>query len=170
MRTLLLLLIITGMIYAQEQYQITLDEKTGRQMIVGQCTRDAFLDTAFVWWYNSNYEMYEPDKDFISKIKSELTDIHITIVMATWCGDTRREVPRFLKILDQINFPENNYSLICVDRKRKGLQDEVDDLDIQLVPTFIFYEGENEIGRIIETPQTTLEEDFYSVISPGKEN
>lgn len=165
MKSFLLLVIISGMLYAQESYQIKIDEKTGKQMIVGQCSRDAFLDTAFAGWYNSNYEVYVPDKDFTSKIKSELTDIRITIVMATWCSDTKREVPRFLKILDLIDFPEDGFNILCVDRKRKGLQDEVDELDIQLVPTFIFYEGENEIGRIIEVPQKTLEEDFYTIIS-----
>lgn len=164
MKTLFFFLIITWAIYAQQSYQILIDEKTGKQMIVGECTRDAFLDTAFAGWYNQNYKTYEPDEDFISQIEKELNGIRITIVMATWCGDTKREVPRFLKILDLIDFPEECYTLLCVDRKRKGLKDEVDELDIQLVPTFIFYKDGEEIGRIIETPQLTLEEDFYKII------
>jgi len=36
---------------------------------------------------------------------------------------------------------------------------------IELVPTFIFYDGDTELGRIIETPQTSIEGDLLKIIS-----
>jgi thiol-disulfide isomerase/thioredoxin len=84
--------------------------------------------------------------------------------MGTWCSDSRREVPRMLKVLDIIGFPKENLSIINVDRNKKGIADEADDLNIELVPTFILYEDEKEIGRIIETPEETLEKDLVRIV------
>ncbi len=34
--------------------------------------------------------------------------------MGTWCGDSKRETPRFYKILDETGFNQNNFELITV--------------------------------------------------------
>lgn len=44
------------------------------------------------------------------------------------------------------------------------ITDEVDGLNINFVPTFIFYTNEIEVGRIIETPDVTLEIDFENIL------
>jgi hypothetical protein len=45
---------------------------------------------------------------------------------------------------------------------------EYDKLDIQRVPTFIFYKNNIEAGRIIENPETSLEQDMVKILT-GKE-
>ena len=42
---------------------------------------------------------------------------------------------------------------------------EVEGLDINFVPTFIFYKAGEEIGRIIEMPYETLEKDMLELVS-----
>ena len=44
------------------------------------------------------------------------------------------------------------------------MKDEVEDLDIQFIPTFIFYKNKKEIGRITEIPESTLEGDIEKII------
>jgi len=88
----------------------------------------------------------------------------IIIILGTWCSDSRREVPRVVKILDFINFPKDKLFFIAVDRNIKGLYDEIDGLEIKYVPTVIVYEGGKEIGHIIENPTVTLEKDFIEVV------
>ena len=39
------------------------------------------------------------------------------------------------------------------------------DLDIELVPTFIFYRNGEELGRIVETPEDTLEKDLAEIVN-----
>jgi hypothetical protein len=46
---------------------------------------------------------------------------------------------------------------------------DVDSLDIELVPTFIFYRKGMEIGRIVETPLQTMEEDIYRILMQSTE-
>ena len=84
--------------------------------------------------------------------------------MGTWCSDSRREVPRFFKILDKLNYDQKNVTLICVDRKKAAQTGNVDKLKIELVPTLIFYKDNAEIGRIVESPKETLEKDLMKIV------
>ena len=84
--------------------------------------------------------------------------------MGTWCSDSRREVPRIIKILDQLDFDENNLQLINLDRKKQSPNSEEKDKTIKFVPTFILSKNEIEIGRIIEFPIVTLESDILNIL------
>lgn len=150
--------------FAQELNHFTIDSVKNKKMLIGYCTREAFNDTAFADWFNENYSNYQPDSEILNQLNDYLNNLKIKIVLGTWCGDSREFVPAFLKILDLIKFPEENLEMICVDRKKKGFANEADDLDINLVPTYIFYKNETEIGRIIELPNVTLESDFLEII------
>jgi thiol-disulfide isomerase/thioredoxin len=159
-------------LFAQEFNTITTDEKTDKPMLVGYTTLEAFNDTSFNWWWNSAYNMYEVDSVDAEELKVKLEDVDIKIVMGTWCSDSRTEVPHFYKILDEINYPNEKVTLINVNRDKQGLENEVAGLDINFVPTFIFYKAGEEIGRIIEMPYETLEKDMLEFVSAnvsGKE-
>ncbi len=165
-----LFLIITGVLfcanlYAQDFNTITTDDKTDKPMLIGYTTLEAFNDTSFSWWWNSAYNMYEVDSADVEELKVKLDDVDIKIVMGTWCSDSRTEVPHFYKILDEINYPNEKVTLINVNRDKEGLENEVEGLDINFVPTFIFYRTGEEIGRIIEMPYETLEKDMLELVS-----
>jgi len=145
--------------------KVEIDEKSGNPMLVGICDREAFLTSDFSDWYNKEYSDYRVNQDILSLIKKDYTDLKILIVMGTWCGDSRREIPRFYKILDEIQFPDSNLTMVAVNRKKQGLLNETDGLNIQLVPTIIFYKNGGEIGRIIETPVKSLEEDITNILT-----
>ena len=146
------------------QNKIIVDERTQKHMVVGYGDRNVFEDSSFTGWYKPQYENYKIKEELDDISSDDLMNLNITIVLGTWCGDSKREVPRFYKILDHLSFPEENIKLIFVDRQKQGLEDEVSGLNIEFVPTMIFYRDDEEIGRIIETPEETLEEDFYSII------
>ncbi len=140
------------------------DPLSQQPMLLGYCSRQAFQDTSFSWWFNSVYDMYEVDSASIELLKDKLNNISITIVMGTWCSDSRREVPKLFKILDQIKFPSDKIKIITVGRDRKGIGSETDKLDIELVPTIIFYRNGSEIGRIVESPKISLEKDMIKIL------
>jgi thiol-disulfide isomerase/thioredoxin len=152
------------LISAQGINKLIIEEKSGKAMAIGICERTVFADTNFAWWYNPEYENYEPNKNDIDAIASRIAGVKIKIVFGTWCSDSRREVPRFLKILDSVKFNPACLQLICVDRNKSAEGTEVDKLGIELVPTFIIYKDEKEIGRIVETPRATLEEDLEKIL------
>ncbi|MFZ1291942.1 MAG: hypothetical protein WAR79_17730 [Melioribacteraceae bacterium] len=159
---IILLLFLSITIYAQE-YKLIEDAKTEKLMLVGISTRDAFQDSNFSNWFNEEYENYEVDTNLVNQHKSEIVDKKIKIILGTWCSDSRREVPRFLKVLDFIGFLDDNLTIINVDRTKNGLSNETAELEIELVPTIIIYEESEEIGKIIETPNETLEKDLIEI-------
>lgn len=132
-------------------------------MLIGLCDRTAFADTSFAWWFNSEFENYSVDSVTLNAA-AKLNNVKITIVLGTWCSDSKREVPRFFKILDKLSFDQKNLTLICVDRKKTAPACEVEKLDIKLVPTFIIYKDDVEIGRIVETPKESLEKDLVKLV------
>lgn len=147
-----------------QNYKLVEDAKTRNLMLVGISTKEAFKDSNFANWFNDEYKNYKVDTNLISEYKSKLVNTKIKIVLGTWCSDSRREVPRFLKILDSIGFCQDNLTIINVDRTKNGLSNETENLKIELVPTFIIYEDNEEIGRIIETPNETLEKDLVEIV------
>lgn len=163
-KLLIVLIMISSLIIGEDKNKIIIDSKSGKPILVGICDREAFADTNFAWWFNSGYKFYKPDEEIIKQLSKIDSTYSISIVMGTWCSDSRRETPRFYKILDEINFSEEKLKLINVDREKNGISFDVTKLNIELVPTFIFYKNGNEIGRIIESPHVSLEKDFLDII------
>jgi len=157
------LFFLSSLVFGQS-YKIVDYGTSGKSMLVGTSPREAFQDSNFAWWFNSEYSDYIADTNTINDHKNLLDGKIIKIVLGTWCGDSRREVPRFVKILDYCEFPANQIFYINVDRDKKGLSNEVDGLNIEYVPTFIVYENDKELGRIIEAPEATLEEDLVQIV------
>ena len=165
MKSIFFILLFSLVNLAQTTNQCVVDQKSGKPMLVGTCTREAFQDSSFAWWFNSEYDNYELDNEALSHVKIDSEFHSITIVMGTWCSDSRREVPRFYKILDSLRFPASKVKLIMVDRKKEAAEVDISSLNIELVPTMIFYNDGLEVGRIIETPKETLEKDILGILT-----
>ncbi len=126
-----------------------------------QLTREPYSS-----WYYKGFDNYQPGTEAINKLLDINTkDLTIKIVMGTWCPDSRREVPRFMKILDIWKFPLINVTFIGVDDAKLSPVAEYDGLNIQRVPTFIIYQNNIEAGRIIENPKTSLEQDIVNILT-----
>ncbi len=129
-----------------------------------QLTREPYSE-----WYYTGYDNYQPKPEAMSKL-NEITKNGLTIkvVMGTWCPDSRREVPRFMKILSLWQFPAQDILFIGVDNAKLSPVGEYDKLSIQRVPTFIFYKNKTEAGRIIENPVTSLEQDIVNILTGNR--
>ncbi|MCX6253235.1 MAG: thioredoxin family protein [Bacteroidia bacterium] len=117
-------------------------------------------------WYVKGYDDYQLNTDAINKLLEINKDgLTIKIVLGTWCPDSRREVPRFIRVLDIWQFPVSGVTFIGVDNAKLSPVGEYNNLDIQRVPTFIIYKNNNEAGRIIENPRTSLEQDIVNILT-----
>jgi hypothetical protein len=150
---------------AQEKNQIVYDSARSQNIILGYCDR-AFLEqfSPFNQDYSTEYRNYVPVIEASSRFDSLTSNLYITIVLATWCSDSREQLPRFFKMLDEIGFPSERVSLICVDGLKQCDTPDVKPLSIDKVPTFILNAGCHQIGRIVETPVVSLEADFMAII------
>lgn len=121
-------------------------------------------------WYLKGFDEYQPKQEVIDELSAlNKDDLTITVVMGTWCPDSRREVPRFMRILDMCKFPPDKVTFIGVDNTKLSPIGDYDKLNIERVPTFIFLKNKIEIGRIIENPKTSLEQDMINILT-GNEN
>lgn len=109
------------------------------------------------------YKAYEPCTKVLSKIDPLIFNQRITIVLGTWCHDSQVQVPRIFKILDKLDYNTNDIKVIMVDTNKSAGDTDIEDLGIELVPTFIFNMDGKETGRIIESPQASLEKDILAM-------
>lgn len=136
-------------------------EKAKQDILLGDVDRSSFEDEPYREWFVQGYASYEIDQVAVKSIPATAWDeLKIVVVLATWCPDSRRELPRFLKILDQVGFPEDDIQFIAVNREKNVPSMDLNYLSIERVPTFVFFKGSTEIGRIIESPDQSLEMDM----------
>jgi len=140
-------------------------KKDANGYLIGIANKESFQDEAFKDWFNSRYDEYTTDKETISKLKTALEGYTIKGFMGSWCGDSKRETPRFYKLLDETGFNQNDFELVTVDRNKKTPDNLEEGLNISRVPTFIFYKNGNEVGRYVEYARETLEKDILKIVT-----
>jgi thiol-disulfide isomerase/thioredoxin len=133
--------------------------------ILGYFDLDRLRQPPYSTWYTTGYNDYKYNPETVNKLEwIEKSGISIKIVMGIWCPDSRREVPRFMRVLNAGNFSTNKIELIGVDHEKNSPVENYGSLDIQRVPTFIIYKNNIETGRIIENPTTSLEQDILNIL------
>jgi len=145
--------------------------------LVGEVTR-ADIVAGFPAW-NDSAAAYAPEPEAVARLAAVSRPVEVVCVLGTWCGDSRREVPRFWKVLEGAANPNLRLRMFAVGRKDDAAalaksaavgapRDIRAAWGVTLVPTFIFRAGDGaELGRIIETPTGTLEGDAAGIVAPA---
>lgn len=116
-------------------------------------------------WEELDPTAYQPDPDAIAMIKNHSQDLEVLLFLGTWCGDSKREVPHFFQVMDEAGIREEQLTMIALDRSKQDEEGLTDTWQIAYVPTFIFLEDGQEIGRIVERPMTSLEADLATFLA-----
>ncbi len=132
---------------------------------IGWTPRTVFQSPAYAW-FDAGYSVYQPQKEYVDRLTRMKDSIDIVVVYGTWCSDSQRELPRFFKIADMVGLPADRVKLIAVDRTKQLPAGVSQEYGITLVPTFIVKYRGVEIGRIIESAKTTLEQDLTELLAP----
>ncbi len=162
MKLITYLLLATIFIVAQEQDSTK--AAMNEQMILGTCNINDIASGFHQEWYSAEYDNYDVDTSALEPIRDLLQEVEIVLVFGTWCSDSRREVPRFLKILATLDYPDDSLTMLGVDRERIIDPETGYDFDIERVPTFIFLIQGMELGRIVESPEVSLESDMTALL------
>jgi thiol-disulfide isomerase/thioredoxin len=145
--------------------RVILDTNIDKAILYGYCTEQGLKESpVFSNYWKKEYPAYTPKLDFLETLNDSLQTVKIVVVFGSWCPDSQREVPRLMRILDELNYPLDSLTIIAVNRMKT-----VDDIDIkhymiEFVPTIIFYKNDFEIGRIVEMPMQSLEDDMASIL------
>jgi cyclophilin family peptidyl-prolyl cis-trans isomerase/HEAT repeat protein len=128
---------------------------------IGPMTEEHLLTT--VPDYEQRKRDYAPDATVLEMMKSYVhDDDRVEVYMGTWCADSQREVPKFLRIVDElrdqfgVKLPA---TFVAVDRAKQKPAALLADKHVEKIATFIYYRGESEVGRIVEKTQSPLFED-----------
>ncbi len=100
---------------------------------------------------------------------SDLEDISVVIMFGTWCHDSKREVPRMLRILDSAGVGTEQLSLIGVDINKTEPKGREKLYNLRNTPTLILLRNGKEVGRIIERPNVSLEADLIVLTTRSSE-
>ena len=139
-------------------------------ILYGRAERTALSSDAYKEWFTAGYNNYHPDEVTLTRLKAmPQKDLTVEIWMGTWCGDSRREVPRFYKILDAAGVHPAQVSLYGLGGSdslyKQSPGHEEAGKGIFRVPVFIIYRRGKEIGRINEFHVLTLEKDLLSIMA-----
>ncbi len=155
-----LIIIFSGYIFSQKA-----DPK-----ILGNCSILQLEKEPYAAWYTKNLAAYEPNPEIVDAIKkTNPAKYSVKIFFGSWCGDSKRELPKMTKLLEKLSFPAKNLTLIGVDDStevyKQSPERQEAGLNIFRVPTFVIYEGSKEVGRIVEYPVETIERDLLKIFS-----
>ena len=163
--SLLIISLISSLSFAQDFNKFVMDENTGNKILVGQLNLEGIkTHKEFKENFKIRYSDYHPDTTVTNKIRPLTENLDISIVLGTWCHDSKVQIPYFFRVLTLINYPEEELELIGIDRHKKAGDLDIRKLKIKRVPTFIFYRNGEELGRIIETPKKSLESDMLDIL------
>ncbi|MDO4764068.1 MAG: thioredoxin family protein [Flavobacteriaceae bacterium] len=147
-------------------YNRVVDTEKYGKMLLGRQTISQFSKEPFSEWYSEEYMEYEFDPQVIKALqKNRINSYEILVFLGSWCGDTHRELPRLIKILDAVKYPQQKLQLIALNRKMEAPSGEDMHQGIKRVPTIIVKRFGKEYGRIVETPQSgSIEQDLLDII------
>lgn len=165
--TTIILFLISHLLFSQ-QINNTIKNGKGNLMLLGKTNKKAF-DKGDFSWFKKNYNEYLTNDKVITRLQDSLASYSIKVFYGSWCGDSKLELPRFYKIIDQAKFNKKQLEVIAVDRKSEAYKQapnrEEKGLNIHRVPTFIFYKNGIEVNRIVEHPKETIERDILLIVN-----
>jgi thiol-disulfide isomerase/thioredoxin len=163
--------IITKKAHAADSAPAAINYADQTTWLLGYFNPELLTHYPYSTWYIKGFDDYQVKTDALNKLLDiSKEDLSIKIVMGTWCPDSRREVPRFMRVLDTWQFPVAKVTFIGVDDAKLSPVGEYVKLEIKRVPTFIIYKNNIEAGRIIENPTTSLEQDVVNILTGMNNN
>lgn len=135
------------------------------QSSAGPMSEAALWQTAPIW--KSIYDHYAPDANAVAQLRAA-APARVTILFATWCGDSKRAVPRLLKALHEADNPRLQVELYGIGPDFLTPLATIRERKLTNVPTVIVERGGGEAGRMVETPATATVEEDIALLANGK--
>lgn len=133
--------------------------------LIGYIGKSDFLKGKHKDWFLKNYEDYHPNQKIVQKIKKNIKNVSVKAFIGSWCHDSKRELPRFYKIMELTAFDfTNNFQMIGITIGKKTPDNLQKGYAVKHTPTFIFYRDGKEVGRFVEHSRKTIEKDLLRIL------
>lgn len=140
-------------------------EDDQQNLLIGKFTKEDLQKAPYQSWFKSEYDQFKPSAEAMEIIKTNIADYEIMVFMGTWCDDSKRDVPKLIKILDETGFDLAKLTMVGVDRNKTTPEKLEEGWDLDRVPSIIFSKNGKEINRFVEYPRETIEADIAKIVS-----
>lgn len=144
--------------------EAVVDAGTPEPELVGRLTR-AEIEAAVPDWVGAQIEAAPDPDQAVAMASAGSPQSRVTVYLGTWCSDSRRELARFWRAMDEaggeVTF-EIDYVGIRRDKARRD--PSLESVGLLYVPTFVVEEAGAESGRIVETSPNGIEFDLAALL------
>ena len=141
------------------------ESTSGEIILLGEINL-ANLQTSIVTpWFNKEFDRVNINLQEAKDLKPLAKDLKIFVFMGTWCEDSQRELPPFFKMLTAMNFDQEHLKMFAMSEEKSTPSNFEQGLEINYIPTIIFFKNGREINRFVELPIENLESDIKKIIS-----
>ncbi len=131
--------------------------------LLGPTTREA-VEAAEPEWVAAEVAAM-PDEAAAQELAAVEPGAAVTVYLGTWCSDSRRELSRFWRAVDEAG-GEVPFTVeyVAVDRAAKRPPELEREQGLRWVPTFIVRRGGEEVGRVVEVSPHGIEKDLLALL------
>ncbi|HEV3074845.1 MAG TPA: hypothetical protein VHB47_10550 [Thermoanaerobaculia bacterium] len=142
------------------------------QVLLGPVTREQ-VEAAVPEWVQAGVEA-SPDLAAARALAGVAPGAEVTVLLGTWCSDSRREISRLWRALDAIGATAGGgaggglpftLTYIGVDEAKREPAAAVAAAGLKYVPTLIVRRDGREVGRIVESSPHGVESDLLALLS-----
>ena len=130
--------------------------------LVGSVGREAILEHCPSW--TGRVAAYQPKPVALEKLRTLSQETLIEVYFGSWCPDSEVHVSEFFKVLDILDSPLVRTAYIGIPKDKTQRAPFFQAKDILRLPTFVVLLGGREVGRIVETPERSIEEDLARLL------
>jgi thiol-disulfide isomerase/thioredoxin len=146
------------------------DDQKEPPKLLGEIESTQLGEEPYSEWYRDAYVDYAPNPAVLEELRAaEWDGVTITAFFGTWCGDSQREIPRLVKLLDVLEFPEERLTLVAVDHIDEATKQspggEEKGMEVYKVPTIVVSRDGGEVTRYVEHAVLSLERDLLAILS-----
>ena len=127
--------------------------------LAGEVSPDSLLSHSPEWAPEMRF--YEPFAPAIAALKAQVQGVQVVAVFSASCGRCRAQVPKLMKVAAEVNPSGLKVRYLVI----PGLADATTTaFNVWFVPTIIVLREGKEIGRIVERPRISMEEDLLAIL------
>jgi thiol-disulfide isomerase/thioredoxin len=134
--------------------------------VIGTLPVERFGQRLPVW--EEAVRRHEPDAGVVEALR-HAPAATIEILFATWCGDSYDHVPPLLSALREAANPDLHVELIGLGRDKMEPEGRGVLRRVERVPTIVVLREGEEIGRIVETPESSADRDVARILAKSRQ-
>lgn len=132
-------------------------------VLVGPVSREQ-VEAAVPEWVAEEVAA-SPDAGAIQALAAVEPGAQVTVYLGTWCSDSRRELSRLWRALDEAGGAVPfSIDYVGVDEKKKEPADLLASAGLRYVPTLVVSRSGREVGRIVEESPGGVERDLLALL------